>query len=41
MSKVPFMDTTGEANLSSIVRHFSKNGIVMISGIKPAAGRML
>jgi sulfate permease, SulP family len=33
MSKVPFMDTTGEANLASIVHHFSKNGIVIISGI--------
>jgi sulfate permease, SulP family len=33
MSKVPFMDTTGEANLASIVSHFSKNGIVIISGI--------
>jgi sulfate permease, SulP family len=33
MSKVPFMDTTGEANLASIVNHFSKNGIVIISGI--------
>ncbi|WHZ05265.1 sulfate permease [Neobacillus sp. YX16] len=34
MSRVPFMDTTGEANLASIVSHFSKNGIVIISGIK-------
>ncbi|MFB3161836.1 SulP family inorganic anion transporter [Neobacillus sp. 179-J 1A1 HS] len=33
MSRVPFMDTTGEANLASIVAHFSKNGIVIISGI--------
>ncbi|MGZ4160723.1 MAG: SulP family inorganic anion transporter [Neobacillus sp.] len=33
MSKVPLMDTTGEANLASIVRHFSKNGIVIISGL--------
>ncbi|WP_045521882.1 SulP family inorganic anion transporter [Neobacillus niacini] len=33
MSRVPFMDTTGEANLASIVSHFSKNGIVIISGI--------
>ncbi|WML44051.1 SulP family inorganic anion transporter [Neobacillus sp. PS3-40] len=33
MSKVPFMDTTGEANLASIVKHFSKSGIVLISGI--------
>jgi sulfate permease, SulP family len=33
MSRVPLMDTTGEANLASIVTHFSKHGIVMISGI--------
>lgn len=33
MSKVPFMDTTGEAILESIVRHFSKNGIVVLSGL--------
>lgn len=33
MSRVPFMDTTGEANLASIISHFSKNGIVIISGI--------
>ncbi|WP_462409628.1 SulP family inorganic anion transporter [Neobacillus sp. Marseille-QA0830] len=35
MGRVPFMDTTGEANLSSIVRHFSKSGIVLISGLNP------
>jgi sulfate permease, SulP family len=33
MSKVPLMDTTGEAILASIVKHFSKSGIVMISGL--------
>ncbi|SDM41442.1 SulP family inorganic anion transporter [Bacillus sp. OK048] len=33
MGRVPFMDTTGEANLASIVSHFSKSGIVIISGI--------
>jgi SulP family sulfate permease len=33
MSKVPLMDTTGEAILASIVNHFLKNGIVMISGL--------
>lgn len=33
MSKVPLMDMTGEAILTSIVNHFSKNGIVMISGM--------
>jgi SulP family sulfate permease len=41
MSKVPFIDTTGEANLSSIVRHFSKNGIVMISGLNPQPENVL
>ncbi|WP_077617039.1 SulP family inorganic anion transporter [Bacillus sinesaloumensis] len=35
LGRVPFMDTTGEARLSSIVQDFSKNGIVLISGIKP------
>ncbi|PLS07290.1 SulP family inorganic anion transporter [Neobacillus cucumis] len=33
MSKVPLMDTTGEAILRSIVKHFSKSGIVLISGL--------
>ena len=33
MSKVPLMDTTGEAILASIVNHFSKSGIVMVSGL--------
>lgn len=35
MSKVPFMDTTGEASLSSIVKDFQKHGIVLVSGIQP------
>ncbi|MGM8216852.1 STAS domain-containing protein, partial [Bacillaceae bacterium W0354] len=35
MGKVPFMDTTGEQYFSSIVKHFSKTGIVLISGMKP------
>ncbi|MED4205222.1 SulP family inorganic anion transporter [Neobacillus mesonae] len=35
MGRVPFMDTTGEANLTRIVHHFSKNGIVIISGLNP------
>ncbi|MFT4415046.1 SulP family inorganic anion transporter [Fredinandcohnia humi] len=34
LGRVPFMDTTGEARLSSIVKDFSKHGIVVISGIK-------
>lgn len=35
MGKVPFMDTTGEASLASIVNSFSKNGVVLIAGINP------
>ncbi|MDN3450004.1 SulP family inorganic anion transporter [Planococcus sp. APC 3906] len=35
MGKVPFMDTTGEAYLSSIIKDFSKHGMVLISGMKP------
>lgn len=34
MGRVPFMDTTGEAHLSSIVKNFSKHGIVLVSGLK-------
>ncbi|MEH7108664.1 MULTISPECIES: SulP family inorganic anion transporter [Bacillaceae] len=41
MGRVPFIDTTGEANLSSIVRHFSKNGIVLISGLNPQPENVL
>lgn len=34
MGKVPYMDTTGESNLASIVDHFQKQGgTVLISGI--------
>ncbi|RBW69624.1 SulP family inorganic anion transporter [Bacillus taeanensis] len=35
MGKVPFMDTTGESYLSSIVKGFSKYGIVLLSEVKP------
>ncbi|MFF2450077.1 SulP family inorganic anion transporter [Neobacillus sp. NPDC058068] len=35
MGRVPFIDTTGEANLARIVHHFSKNGIVLVSGLNP------
>ncbi|SEB87955.1 sulfate permease [Paenibacillus sp. GP183] len=36
LGKVPIMDTTGEFNLSSLVKHFKKlGGIVLISGILP------
>lgn len=41
MSRMPFMDTTGEANLASIVSHFSKNGIVIISGINEQPKKVL
>jgi SulP family sulfate permease len=35
MSKVPYMDTTGQSNLTSIVRHFQKmGGILLISGLQ-------
>ncbi|MGE5703211.1 MAG: SulP family inorganic anion transporter [Clostridia bacterium] len=36
MGKVPFMDTTGEANLAGIVRTFQEQGgTLLISGIQP------
>lgn len=35
MGKVPFMDTTGDAHLTSIVKDFSKHGVVLISGLNP------
>ncbi len=35
MSKVPFMDMTGEASLASIVKNFQKHGTVLVSGIRP------
>ncbi|MFD0713317.1 SulP family inorganic anion transporter [Paenibacillus sp. GCM10027626] len=36
MGKVPFIDTTGEAALTSILEHVRKNdGTVLISGIQP------
>lgn len=35
MGKVPFMDTTGESNLASLVRHFKRSGgMVLLSGIQ-------
>lgn len=33
MGRVPFMDITGESYLSSIVKNFSKHGLVLISGL--------
>ncbi|QBP41134.1 SulP family inorganic anion transporter [Paenisporosarcina antarctica] len=41
MGKVPFMDTTGEAYLTSIVKDFSRHGVVLISGIKPQPKKLL
>ncbi|MFK9090382.1 SulP family inorganic anion transporter [Bacillus salipaludis] len=41
MGRVPFIDTTGEANLSRIVHHFSKNGIVLIAGLNPQPENVL
>ncbi|MFZ7943564.1 SulP family inorganic anion transporter [Neobacillus sp. 19] len=41
MGRVPFIDTTGEANLTRIVHHFSKNGIVLISGLNPQPENVL
>lgn len=34
MGRVPFMDTTGDAHLSSIVQNFQKHGVVLITGLK-------
>lgn len=35
MGNVPYIDTTGESNLNSLVKHFEKHGgIVLISGIQ-------
>lgn len=35
MGKVPFMDTTGESNLASLVKHFEKfGGIILVTGIQ-------
>ncbi len=34
MNKVPFIDTTGNYYLSSIVKDFSKHGMILISGLK-------
>ncbi len=41
MGKVPFMDTTGEAYLTGIVKNFSKNGIVLISGINDQPKKLM
>lgn len=41
MGKVPYIDTTGESYLSSIVNDFSKNGIVLITGLNQQPEKML
>ncbi|RXT08746.1 SulP family inorganic anion transporter [Ammoniphilus sp. CFH 90114] len=42
MGKVPYMDTTGELNLASIVKHFQKSGgIVLISKLAEQPEEML
>lgn len=42
MSKVPFIDTTGESNLVSILKHFEQsNGMVLFSGIQAQPMEML
>lgn len=42
MGKVPFMDTTGEANLASLIKHFERSGgIVLLSGIQQQPLEML
>ncbi len=42
MGKVPYMDITGEANLSSIVQHFlKKDGKILVTGIKNQPREML
>ena len=42
MGKVPYMDTTGESNLKSIVRHFHKQGgTILISGIQDQPNEIL
>ncbi|MFE8697702.1 SulP family inorganic anion transporter [Cytobacillus sp. FJAT-53684] len=41
MGRVPFMDITGESHLSSIVKDFSKHGIVLISGLNAQPKKVL
>lgn len=42
MGKVPFVDTTGESNLVSLVKHFEKfGGMVLMSGIQPQPLKVL
>ena len=42
LGRVPFIDTTGESNLSSLVRDFQKGGgIVLVSGLQPQPKEVL
>ncbi|WP_338450735.1 sulfate permease [Niallia oryzisoli] len=41
MGKVPLIDITGEANLTSIVKNFSKHGTLLISGLNEQPEDML
>lgn len=42
MGKVPFIDTTGEANLASLIKHFERSGgIVLLSGLQEQPLEML
>ncbi|MBY0121701.1 STAS domain-containing protein [Bacillus sp. S/N-304-OC-R1] len=41
MENVPFMDTTGEASLASIVSHFSKTGVILIAGMRAQPKRVI
>jgi len=42
MGNVPYMDTTGEANLASLVRHFTKNGgTIILSEIQEQPRQLL
>jgi len=42
ISKVPFMDTTGEANLASIVKYFKRRGgVVIITGLRSQPKEMM
>ena len=35
------MDTTGESYFSSLVKHFSQSGIVLITGVKEQPKKLL
>ena len=42
MGKVPFMDSTGIANFTNIVRHFNKQGgTIIVTGVKPQVQEIL